>query len=336
MSKSSVFDEINKRNRTRKLKEIHDEVLEFGIMSDHIINHLDRAIDELTSEDLNAVLDDGETLLTLAAKHCSPELCKTLLRLGAKVDQANNDGKTPLAMIFECEKKIFINRSVCEVLLEAGANPNHEDKFGNTPFYMAIKTFFESSIKKEIYSVWKNMILKYGADYQQQNIQPFLNKMLDESTGKKDFYMAKKLIDAGAGMTYLEDDEAEEVSLYVAAVDGNYKLCEELIKTRVDPNLRDSGGLSALYFICKSGQDSLAAMLLDIGADPNIRDHEGLTPLYFACSYGSIDMVEKLISKGADVDSAGCLQIALDLYYIDVAKKLISCKCDVNKVKIKN
>ena len=36
----------------------------------------------------------------------------------------------------------------------------------------------------------------------------------------------------------------------------------------------------------------------------------------------------------ADVNAAGCLQIALDLYYIDVAQTLIENGCEVNQVKL--
>ena len=63
-------------------------------------------------------------------------------------------------------------------------------------------------------------------------------------------------------------------------------------------------------------------------------DKEGLTPLYFACSDGDNSLVEKLISKGANVHAEGCLQIALDLYYNDVAQTLIRHHVDVNKVKV--
>ena len=85
--------------------------------------------------------------------------------------------------------------------------------------------------------------------------------------------------------------------------------------------------------MASDGNDELCEKLLADNADPNFKDNLGLTPLYFACNDGNNSLAEKLINKGADVNAAGCLQIALDLYYNDVAQTLIEHGCDVNKVK---
>ena len=72
---------------------------------------------------------------------------------------------------------------------------------------------------------------------------------------------------------------------------------------------------------------------MELGSDLNIADKDGLTPLYFISQDGDNDLVKKLLDHGASVDSAGCLQVALDHYNQEVAHTLIQRGCDVNKVR---
>ena len=99
-------------------------------------------------------------------------------------------------------------------------------------------------------------------------------------------------------------------------------------------NIADKEGLTPLYFICRDGNFDLAKKIVEAGAKPHVKDENGLTPLYFLCQAGYNNLAKMFIDHGADVDSAGCLQVALDNYLNDVAETLIELGCDVNKVRV--
>ena len=100
------------------------------------------------------------------------------------------------------------------------------------------------------------------------------------------------------------------------------------------PNKQNSSGYTPVNIAAKQGYKHLCEYFMKLGSDLNISDKEGLTPLYFMSQDGDNDLVKKLLDHGASVDSAGCLQVALDNYNQEVAATLIERGCDVNKVRV--
>ena len=158
----------------------------------------------------------------------------------------------------------------------------------------------------------------------------------------------KEIILQDEGVLFVMD---KNVDLVAAAKNEDMKVVTSLI--RAGANINFSSGQTpvqlilasnktdhpvykkvALYKAARDGDHELCEELLDQNANTDLKDEEGLTPLYFVCSDGNSSLVEKMIRKGADVNSEGCLQIALDLYHIDVAKILIHHITDPNKVFI--
>ena len=67
---------------------------------------------------VNLANSAGDTLLMLAAYHSQPAAVQVLTRLGARVDQANDRGQTPLAgAVFKDDAEVV------RLLIEAGADP---------------------------------------------------------------------------------------------------------------------------------------------------------------------------------------------------------------------
>ena len=69
------------------------------------------------------------------------------------------------------------------------------------------------------------------------------------------------------------------------------------------------------------------------GANLNVPNLEDQTPLYFICRDGKNELAENFIKNGANVNAHGCLQVALEFYYTDVARTLLNFGRDVNKVR---
>ena len=247
--------------------------------------------------DADHVNDSGDTPLYWAASGGHKKVCEVLLKVGAAiVDHANNNGDTPLYWAaFHGHDK------VCELLLMAGAAVDLANNNGSTPLSQAARG--------EKYNMCQLLTTKYGADCKHSSVREYLNRMLEWAAEHMDVKMSALLLVAGA-----------QGALY----------CPEGIVLEYDPVYK----MVALYFAARDGKHRQCKQYLEQQADPNLTDTKGQTPLYFSCSDGSISLMKKLINNGADVNAAGCLLIALDLYYLDVAEILIDHGCDVNQVKI--
>jgi ankyrin repeat protein len=69
---------------------------------------------------------------------------------------------------------------------------------------------------------------------------------------------------------------------------------------RVDLNLQDHLGLSALHYAAHMGRTWAAHPLLSAGARPNLADRFGFTPLHEAAGNGHVAIVDALLAAGAD------------------------------------
>ena len=107
----------------------------------------------------------------------------------------------------------------------------------------------------------------------------------------------------------------------------------ELLKHRyADLNMQDEDGKTALLVAAEHEQLQVCEYLQGQGADMNLCDNDGLSPLYHLCRNGCLQLVEKFLERGANVNALGCLHIAFDNYYLEVAKILLANGCDVNQV----
>ena len=88
-----------------------------------------------------------------------------------------------------------------------------------------------------------------------------------------------------------------------AALRGNIKAAEQLLRTGADPNARNEDGKTALNLACYYGYAAIAQLMLQHGADVNADDKNGWTPLHEACWLGYPNTVRLLLEHGADPDA---------------------------------
>jgi ankyrin repeat protein len=84
-----------------------------------------------------------------------------------------------------------------------------------------------------------------------------------------------------------------------AALRGNIKAAEQLLRTGADPNARNEDGKTALNLACYYGYAAIAQLMLQHGADVNAADKDGWTPLHEACYHALVDTVYFLLQHGA-------------------------------------
>jgi CubicO group peptidase (beta-lactamase class C family) len=91
-----------------------------------------------------------------------------------------------------------------------------------------------------------------------------------------------------------------DVSLHVAALEGNLEAVRQHIEAGSDLNERDIFGSSPLNTAAAFGRTEVALALIDAGADMDIRNNEGSTPLHTAAFLCRTEIVRAMLEEGAD------------------------------------
>src|SRR5262245_61391639 len=111
-----------------------------------------------------------------------------------------------------------------------------------------------------------------------------------------------------------------------------------LIKSRVDVNVAQPDGATALAWAIYLDDAEAAEMLMAAGAKVNTSDEYGETPLTLACGTGNAALVKKLVEAGADVkaarwDGTTALMLAANSGKAEAVKLLVERGADVNAVE---
>ncbi len=92
-----------------------------------------------------------------------------------------------------------------------------------------------------------------------------------------------------------------EPALLYALREGSLKSFEVLAKqSKVNLNVRNPHGESALMLLCLKGQLNLAQLLINRQADIN---HPGWTALHYAATGGHTDLIQLLLDESAYIDA---------------------------------
>ncbi|HKP37790.1 MAG TPA: ankyrin repeat domain-containing protein [Pyrinomonadaceae bacterium] len=99
-----------------------------------------------------------------------------------------------------------------------------------------------------------------------------------------------------------------EVSLYVAACDGDLSKTEKLLKRGANVNATDYRGYSALMVAeactTRPGRPELVELLIANGAEVNLQARDGSSAIMYAAKNSDIQAVKALLKSGALVNLA--------------------------------
>ena len=126
-----------------------------------------------------------------------------------------------------------------------------------------------------------------------------------------------------------------ETPLYIASKNGYLRIVKQLLKARAHPDLSDSSGQAPLHHACLNSFLPIVQELLQENANPNIATDDGVTPLHFACQISHLPIVEELLQKQADPnfkrkDGATPLHTACHHNFLPIVDKLLEEKANPN------
>ena len=173
---------------------------------------------------------------------------------------------------------------------------------------------------------------EFGIENDKKNINSIelLNNLIyNAKKGDKESLLntLEKLINKGINLNY-RDENGFSV-LHYAVDEGNFKICEILIKTNlIDVNLKSlNEGKTPLHISCLHGYFDISKLLLLNHAEINISDNERNTPLHYSIEGNFYEITKLLMNNIKD--------------YSILKKKNIYCqnlmtlsyKCSNNKIK---
>ena len=268
----------------------------------------------ISKYDINAVDEEGNTALHLAAKINEPSLALFLLCNNADPDPKNYENMTPLHVAIENEAKETVAQLVnfgCNIFARNGEgitaldlgllrDPEYYDIFITTKTGEIRDTEKQKSIVHYFVETKNNTAIEYCA---KKGI-PLSIKDIDEKTPLKYAYdnfndeetvtIAATLIMNGAEHTESEYDYFEtailnrnlnyryddgQTPLHLAAIQGHTAVVKYLLNNKAQTNVQDSTGATPLHEAVRYGHAQIVKLLLDFGADINAKDNLGKTPV---------------------------------------------------------
>jgi len=116
--------------------------------------------------------------------------------------------------------------------------------------------------------------------------------------------MIVKSLICGLSMAAALVAAGSDTRLADAAMHDDKDTVRSLLKQKVDVNVAQGDGATALHWAAYQDDQEMAAMLLEAGANVKAVTREGaITPLFMACTNGSPGMIAKLLRAGADANS---------------------------------
>jgi ankyrin repeat protein len=246
-----------------------------------------------------------QSALHWACEVGSENAVKLLIDAGAKVNEHNLSGRTPLQLA--CKKG---NERIVRALIEAGANLSRALHDASNASIVAI-------------------LLEASADIDEGHIYAHYTTPLYHACQWGNVEVVKALIDAGASLT-----KCSLISSLLQSLNINNQEKIALILFEAGLTLSQNEAKAFLYWTCDNGFNRITQTLINDPGKISYLDLRFLLP--YACSNGNVKIVKALIRSGvrlnAQYKKKSPLQWACTKHFRTIAKALIDAGDDVDQV----
>ncbi|XP_014231263.2 ankyrin-1-like [Trichogramma pretiosum] len=264
--------------------------------------------DELNQRvEVNARDKKGNTPLHLALQSSSSkELAELLLRRGANLNLANEEGLTALHLICKSLRYYDLTKMILELIDEKhrSAQVNSRDQMGNTPLHFASGAFGDNEVIE--------LLLRHGADPNAANAEG-LTPLHMFCKRKYDSNLTEIFFNINDELNQLVEVDARDIlgrsPLNYAVDNGHKKAIESLLRRGPDKNwifLNDDERTSWGSTPKRGGDIDVVMMLFELSEEKhqlvNRTNEDGSTPLHIICSRDNErDDLAKILFKLGDV-----------------------------------
>ncbi len=220
-----------------------------------------------------ATTKKGWTPLWIAACHGHVEIADLLLKFGAEVDVASEDGSTPLDQAALIGSTALVRKFLEHgASVEGGARP-HRDT-----------ALIDAAAKGHIETV--KLLLENGANCLAQQFGGW--SPLHYALLRKQKEMAEVLLEACQVVTMATVTGI--TPLHLAAIAGFVDIVERLLDLGALADQPDNGGLTALRCAVSEGKLDVVRLLINMGARTDLRGEDGLSLHQVAMTRGHVDV----------------------------------------------
>lgn len=275
---------------------------------------------------VNAALDEkGKTALHFAVEAGNIREVEKLLRIGAKPDQQDNDGESPLFTAVRRKDEAAI-----ALLLEKGASFALRSDAGETPLDAAVATANDPAFIDKLRAMGAQF------DAPQENARTPLHLAVEKGAAPA---IVEYLV--AQGMDVNAADGQGRTPLHLAIARKDAAVAGKLLSLGADPVARDSSISTPLHYAAKAGDAACADLLLAIDkVRAAVNDYktyqEGWTPLMVAAVENNAGLVAKIAAVGGDCNKTdnqnrNALFLAAEYGCLSAAKTLLDCGADAGK-----
>lgn len=250
------------------------------------------------------------TALNLAITHARESLAMKAIRLGAKLEVADLDGRTPVFLAARDDRMELL-----QLLIGRRVNIDVVDRIGRTPLTNALRSrqrlavnyLLETGARPSAGSDsalllaaeigWLDVVqrlLPPGSSARSGFAGPDTPLAAAARNGHSE--VVKFLIGKGA-------DVNQGLPLLGAAYRNRADIVALLLESGSNVNAVDEQGRSALWLSCADDHEHVMRMLLDRGANANLPSKYGETPLMRAVQAGQATAAKLLIAHRADINA---------------------------------
>lgn len=271
----------------------------------------------LQPQDVDLLLEGGDSLLHHAITLNNEEAVKFLLLNNANPNLPNGRGSTPLHLATEKHLKhlaeVLLGRrstninakdedqytalhwaaqngdeAITRLLLDKSAAINETDGQGRTPAHVACQHGQENVIR---------VLLSRGADVRVKGKDNWT--ALHFAAWQGHLGIVKLLVKQGGADVDGQTTDGR-TPLHLASQRGQYRVARILIELGADVHTTSSGSNTPLHVAAETGHTSTSRLLIKHRADIHIQNTSGFTPLHLASQRGHLATVKMLIEEGAE------------------------------------